>query len=117
MLGLFYRPDENAVLFNLYRTMCAETNAAMTHNSPAYFTYNDLCRKVNGSKGGKFSGHHSKRANERLVAQDAAHYCKKLEKCGFLVCECFTTSSEKKISMRKQDIKMGKKRRTNVTSD
>jgi hypothetical protein len=47
--------------------MCNETNAASVNNNQAYFTYNDLCRKVNGSKGGKCSGHHSKRANERLI--------------------------------------------------
>ena len=67
MLGLFYRPDENAVLFSLYRAMCHDTNAAAAHHNQAYFTYNDLCRKVNSNKGGKCSGHLSKRANERLI--------------------------------------------------
>ena len=50
MLGLFYKPDENGVLFNLYKTICDETNAAINRNSQVYFTYSDLCRKVNGFK-------------------------------------------------------------------
>jgi len=105
MLSLFYKPDENAVLFNLYKTMCLETNAALTHNSQAFFTYNDLCRKVNSSKNKHGAAKRTNSKTEKLIPQDAAHYCKKLEKCGFLVCECFSNSSEKKISLRKQDLR------------
>lgn len=118
MLGLFYKPDENAVLFNLYKTIVAETNQALAHNSQAFFTYNDLCRKVNSAKHGKASAQkRAKVPSEKLIPQDAAHYCKKLEKCGFLVCECYANSSEKKISMRKQDFKLTSKRRNQLSAD
>ena len=34
-----------------------------------------------------------------------------------MVCECFASSSEKKISMRKQDFKIARTRRNQVTAD
>ena len=38
---------------------------------------------------------------EKINNQDAAHYCKKLEKCGFLTIQSQKDNSEKLISLSK----------------
>ena len=47
MLTLFYKPEENSLLFTLYKTICDETQNLQSSGKQAYFTYNDLCRKIN----------------------------------------------------------------------
>lgn len=46
-------------------------------------TYADICKLFN-EKRGSTSRKRSHKAQERINNQDVAHYCKKLEKCGFV---------------------------------
>ena len=53
--------------------------------------------------------------NCKLTAQDAAHYCKKLEKVGFVDSESLANCSEKRISLRWRNYQKSRKQETNFS--
>lgn len=123
MLTQFYKREENQVLFNLYQTIYQDTmrppaktlsQQAKTSSAAVYFSYSDLCRKFNAR-------HASSKKRNKLEGgnkiKDVAHYCKKLEKCGFLACKTSQNSSERQISLRRQQFAIDSKKRHTVDSD
>lgn len=84
------------------------TKTAPANLVPVYFSYSDLSRKFN--KRNKLEG-----AGNKI--KDVAHYCKKLEKCGFLACKSSQNSSERQISLQRQQFALDSKRRHTVDMD
>ena len=90
MLEQFYKPEENTVLFGLYKILCSQTK------QPTYMTYSDLSKAFNSKKQDR---KRTNKAYEKINNQDVAHYCKKLEKCGFVCITSQRENSEKLISL------------------
>ncbi|CDW77868.1 UNKNOWN [Stylonychia lemnae] len=102
----FYKKEENAILFNLYNIICQN---AMTKD----LVYSEICKKYNEkyaqSKGKRTHSNNKEMESNntnytaKLTTLDVAHYCKKLEKCGFIHSHSNISTSEKKISLAKRE--------------
>jgi len=62
-------------------------------------TYDDICKLFNEKKGSN-NRKRSHKAQERINNQDVAHYCKKLEKCGFVSITSQKEDSQKLITLK-----------------
>lgn len=47
MLAQFYKPEDNLVLFEVYRTICAISAAQTKGSSPVYLTYQQVVKEFN----------------------------------------------------------------------
>jgi len=94
LLEQFYKREENLILFHVYDILCLNPNRALV--------YSEICSKYNE----KYAQSKKRCGVQfvKLTTLDVAHYCKKLEKIGFVNSVCNATTSEKKISLRKRDI-------------
>lgn len=82
------------ILFHVYDILCS--------NAQRDLVYSEICAKYN-----ERYAQSKKRCGVQYVKMttlDVAHYCKKLEKIGFVNSVCNATTSEKKISLRKRDL-------------
>lgn len=82
------------ILFHVYDILCS--------NAGRDLVYSEICAKYN-----ERYAQSKKRCGVQYVKMttlDVAHYCKKLEKIGFVNSVCNATTSEKKISLRKRDL-------------
>lgn len=73
LLEQFYKREENVILFQVYEIIC--------HNSTKDLVYSEICTKFNDKYASK------KRCaleTQKLTTLDIAHFCKKLEKLGFV---------------------------------
>jgi hypothetical protein len=63
--------------------------------------YNEICSKYNE----KYANSKKRCAlqSAKLTTLDVAHYCKKLEKIGFVSSACNASTSEKRVTLRKRD--------------
>lgn len=75
MLEEYYKKEENNMLFSLYDLLCK--------NAHKKATYLSICKWFN-EENSSANRKRSNKAQEKIVSQDVAHYCKKLEKCGFV---------------------------------
>ena len=75
MLEKFYTREDNTTLFNLYKLVC-ESNE--NKDGLSYLDLKAQFNDINKWQKKRYG------MNCKLTAQDAAHYCKKLEKVGFV---------------------------------
>ena len=115
MLAQFYEKENNQIIFGLYDTICQETLAASQKKEQKHFSYSKLVTTFNSIQ--VQLRKRNQKSYEKIAHKDAAHYCKKLEKCGFLSCQCQDKSSEKRISLRPQEYVLESKRKRQVTVD
>lgn len=94
LLEQFYKKDENVVLFQVYEVICR-------HGQGKEMLYTEICSRYNE----KYASTKKRCAQQsvKLNTLDIAHYCKKLEKIGFVDTTTNATTSEKKISLRKRE--------------
>eukprot|EP00347_Sterkiella_histriomuscorum_P000823 403374378 len=99
ILEQFYKREENTILFNLYNILC-------TYAAHKDLVYSEICKKYNdiyAQSKAKKSANLNIQTTQKLTTLDVAHYCKKLEKCGFIKSQSNISSSEKKISLSKRE--------------
>ena len=94
LLEQFYKREENLILFHMYQILCQHSHKELV--------YSEICTKYNE----KFAQSKKRCAQQsaKLTTLDVAHYCKKLEKIGFVNSVCNSNTSEKKISLRKREL-------------
>lgn len=94
LLEQFYKKDENVVLFQMYEVICR-------HGQGKEMMYTEICNRYNE----KHASTKKRCAQQsvKLNTLDIAHYCKKLEKIGFVNTTTNATTSEKKISLSKRE--------------
>lgn len=94
LLEQFYKKDENVVLFQVYEIICR-------HGHGKEMLYTEICSRYNE----KYASTKKRCAQQsvKLNTLDIAHYCKKLEKIGFVDTTTNATTSEKKISLSKRE--------------
>ena len=82
------------VLFQVYDVLCK-------YGENRDMLYTEICSKYNE----KYASTKKRCAQQsvKLNTLDIAHYCKKLEKIGFVDTNTNATTSEKKISLRKRE--------------
>lgn len=73
----------------------------LCQNAPRDLVYSEICSQYNQ----KYASSKKRCAHSsaKLTTFDIAHYCKKLEKIGFVNSVCNQSTSEKKISLKKSD--------------
>eukprot|EP00347_Sterkiella_histriomuscorum_P013500 403364481 len=99
ILEQFYKREENTILFNLYNILC-------TYAAHKDLVYSEICKKYNdiyAQSKAKKPANLNIQTTQKLTTLDVAHYCKKLEKCGFIKSQSNISSSEKKISLSKRE--------------
>lgn len=92
LLEQFYKKEENVILFHMYDVLC--------QNSYRDLVYSEICQKFNDKYASK---KRCAQESEKLNTFDVAHYCKKLEKIGFVTSATNEKTSEKKITLRKRE--------------
>lgn len=94
LLEQFYKKDENVVLFQVYEVICR-------HGQGKEMLYTEICNRYNE----RYASTKKRCASQsvKLNTLDIAHYCKKLEKIGFVNTTTNATTSEKKISLSKRE--------------
>ena len=93
MLEQFYKQDENTTLFRLYEILCQNSST-----SQSGLTYAEIAHAFNHTKTA-FSRKRTHKAQDKINSQDAAHYCKKLQKCGFVSITSQKEDSQKRITL------------------
>ena len=89
LLMQFYKWEENATLFNIYRIIC--------ENSQKHLMYSEISSKYNEQFASAKKRTPGNILASKITPLEVAHYCKKLEKCGFVLSTTNPNSSEKKI--------------------
>lgn len=80
MLEQYYKAEDNQVLFSLYQFLCEHYSSQQ--KQPV--TYSDICDWFNRKSKSSTQKKRTAKSYEKISTQDVAHYCKKLEKCGFV---------------------------------